>query len=344
MLGARHAASRAYANQETMRVGMTHETVEKSAREVIEITAGIKVRGAAHHSEADGHFAELIGPLNPQNPPIDLRDRVRDTLERLSRTGALPALASTATAALGIARDPKGDIAKLCRILSGDVGMVARVLRMANSAAIARRTTAHTVDDAVMALGLRKTCDILIGVCARHLYETPTPRTSVLWSHAIAVAVAAEELAVSTRRVDSRLAFLPGLFHDVGRIAFFLTDGEMAEVVEAVIASGEEEATDIERQWYGFDHAEAGATLAQDWGLAAEQCDAIRRHHQPSGVIDLATILNAADVIAYRIGTGAGTCPPASVSTGVLGLSPDEEATCVERARASFAAYQELLG
>jgi CheY-specific phosphatase CheX len=45
-------------------MGITHETVEKAAREVVEVTAGLKVRGAAHHDEADGNFAELVGTLS----------------------------------------------------------------------------------------------------------------------------------------------------------------------------------------------------------------------------------------------------------------------------------------
>jgi HD-like signal output (HDOD) protein len=283
-------------------------------------------------------------PTHESQRPGDLRERVRTTLERLSRTGSLPTLASTATAALGIARDPDGDIDKLCRIISGDMGLVSRVLRIANSAATGRRTTTRTLDDAVMAIGLRKTCDILVGVCARGLYQTASPRTISLWNHAIAVAVMAEELARFTRRADPGLAFLPGLFHDVGRIAFFLTDPTSAEVVEAVVANGEEEASAIEHQWYGFDHSEAGAILVAEWGLGAEQSEAIRLHHDPGTDNGLAAILHAADALACLLGADTGGLTPGTASRGGLGLSPEDEATCVERARASFAAYQELLG
>lgn len=45
-------------------MAITHETVEKAAREVVEITAGLKVRGAVHHDAADGNFAELVGTLS----------------------------------------------------------------------------------------------------------------------------------------------------------------------------------------------------------------------------------------------------------------------------------------
>ena len=68
-----------------------------------------------------------------------VRDRVGSTLKRLSRTGALPTLPAVASAALGIARDPEADIDELCRIIQTDVGLSARVLRIANSAVVSSR-------------------------------------------------------------------------------------------------------------------------------------------------------------------------------------------------------------
>lgn len=45
-------------------MGITHDTVEQAAREVLETTARLKVRAARHSSEADGEFAELVGTLS----------------------------------------------------------------------------------------------------------------------------------------------------------------------------------------------------------------------------------------------------------------------------------------
>lgn len=45
-------------------MSITHETVERAAREVVEVTTGFAVRGATHHREADGAFAEVVGTLS----------------------------------------------------------------------------------------------------------------------------------------------------------------------------------------------------------------------------------------------------------------------------------------
>jgi putative nucleotidyltransferase with HDIG domain len=276
----------------------------------------------------------------------DLQARVRSTLARLSQTGALPTLPAAASAALGLARDPEADVDKLCRVIQTDVGLSARVLRVANSAALGRRNPARKLQEAVITVGLRKTCDVMVAACAKRLYETGSARAEDLWNHSLAVAVAAEELARVTGRIETGCAFLPGLFHDVGRVAFFLADESAADVIDGLAANGDDAESYLEREWYGFDHAEAGAILAEDWGLALELCDAIRWHHDPreaGAAVELATILNAADCLAYRIGCGNHLEPPPDVSTVRLGFVPDEETAIAERVRIAWEEQRDLL-
>jgi putative nucleotidyltransferase with HDIG domain len=293
---------------------------------------------------------QTVENTRPQFPPTgsheDLQARVRSTLARLSQTGALPSLPAAASAALALARDPEADVDGLCRIIQTDVGLAARVLRVANSAALGRRNPARKLQEAIITVGLRKTCDIMVAACAKRLYDGASSRTEELWNHSLAVGVAAEELARLTRTVESGCAFLPGLFHDVGRVAFLIADASAAEAIAGVVANGEGDTSFFEREWYGFDHAEAGAILAEDWGLALELCDAIRWHHDPTeagAARDLAVVLNGADAIAYAIGCGLNLEPPPGVSTKALGLSPAEEAELVERVRTVWSEQRDLL-
>ena len=275
------------------------------------------------------------------------RERVRATLTRLSRTGHLPALPGVATAALAIAREPDGDMKDLAKVLQTDVGLTACILRVANSPAYGRRSEAHTVREAVMTVGLRRACDILVAICAKQLYAGQGRYTEILWNHSLAVAVAAEEVARVTRRVNPDTAFLPGLLHDIGRIAFRLADAQSFEAIQERVEAGEGESTALERECYEFDHAQVGGILTEDWGLTPEQCDAIRWHHEPDCADagrDLAPLINAADSLAYAIGLGTYREPPADVSVAALGLSSDEEAACAIRAREEFDTQKQLIG
>jgi HD-like signal output (HDOD) protein len=277
----------------------------------------------------------------------DPRARIRVALTQLARTGRLPALPGVATTALAISRDPAADTQELARVLQTDVGLTARVLRVANSPGYGRRLQARSVQEAITTLGSRKTCDILVAICVRQFYLGPSAHAAALWNHSLAVAVAAEELAQRTRRVPPGTAFLPGLLHDIGRIAFMLADPRSFEALQARIDAGEGAGTTLERECYEFDHAQVGGILAEDWGLVPEQCDAIRYHHEPDladNARELATVVNGADRLAYLIGVGTNTQPPQDVSLDTFALSAEEEAACAARVRETYDAQRLLIG
>lgn len=280
-------------------------------------------------------------------PEAARRDRIRSMLTRLARTGSLPALPAAATAALAISRDPEATPRQLSEVLQTDVGLTARMLRVANSAAFGRRCQAQTVQDAVVTLGLQPACDILVAVSLKRLYITPGRYAETLWNHSLAVAVAAEELTRATHCLTPGSAFLPALFHDIGRIVFLMADAQTFGDIEELVAAGDATRLELERDRFDFDHAQVGAILTEDWGLSARQSDAIRCHHEPehaerSG--DLAHLINAADAMAYAMGLGTGTTAPRDVSMTALGLSDEEQAACVIHAREAFALQMELLG
>jgi len=274
-----------------------------------------------------------------------LSERVRETLTSLSQTGELPTLSQTAASALRLARDPDAGIGDMCRIVGTDVGLSARILRVSNSAAYLRRTPIRTLEQAIYTLGLIRTCDLIVAASARELLGAGVD-AGILWNHALSVAVGAEEIARLTHMEQPALAFLPALFHDVGRIVFCLVDARSYAAVRQLSLSGEGEIYDVERLWYGFDHAEAGAVLAEEWGLARDQIDAIRWHHHPECAgrgRRLAKVLNAADALAYAIGDGSGHLLPADVDLDALGLETQDVLALAARVRESVAEHRQLL-
>jgi HD-like signal output (HDOD) protein len=276
-----------------------------------------------------------------------LREHVRSTLTRLSRTGELPALPAAATAALAIARDPEAGVESLARVIRADIGLSARILRAANSAAYARRMPARTLAEAVLTLGLRRTCDLLVAAGARQLFRQVPRHAERLWNHALASALMAEELARETGAADPLLTFLPGLFHDVGRIAFLLSDDDAFAIVHEHVEGRAPSQSDVERAWYGFDHAEAGAILAEDWGLVHDQVEGIRWHHQPGQAeqgVPLAALLNVADAGAYAMGFGSSrVAPNDSAGRERLGIDADRFAASLAAARSAFAVHHDLF-
>ena len=285
----------------------------------------------------------------PQDTPATeaRRAELRAALGRLSRTGELPTLPAVATSALAIARDPDADIDQLCRAIQTDVGIAARVLRVANSAMYGRRTVCKSLRDAVTTVGMRTMQDVLSAAALRSVLDLRDPVAQRLWDHALAVGIAAEELARITGTVRRGGAFIPGLFHDVGRIVFFLADPVAygAVVQQEATASNDAPIGTSEHAWCGFDHSEAGAALASDWGLPTEFVDAVRWHHDPTKapVGDrLARLIATADYVAYRIGLGASDGAPEQ-RAGQATITLDDEDAFIAQVREAFAAERSLF-
>lgn len=271
----------------------------------------------------------------------ELRHWVRRTLTALSQTGALPLPTDTGARVVAALRDPGIDAAQLVRLVESDVGLSARVLRHA-TAAPDRRAPVRTLADAVAAMGVAKARELLLLACARPALGPDDVQTRTLWSHALATALASEELAAATHAIPPGEAFLPGLLHDLGRIAFLLADGMSFDVIAHAVAVGEGDALDLEREWYGFTHAEAGAVLAEDWGLAPDQCEAIRWHHAPEEAPQgraLARILADADRVAHAAGLAMGPRRADAGRLAHVALSIEATAACAARVRRACAEH-----
>jgi HD-like signal output (HDOD) protein len=204
------------------------------------------------------------------------------------------------------------------------------------------------LSEAVLTLGLRKTCDLLVAAGARQLFGVVPQYAERLWNHALASALIAEEIARTTRVTDPSLAFLPGLFHDVGRIGFLLADDQAFAVVHQEVYAVSRVRPEVERAWYGFDHAEAGAILTEEWGLGHDQVEAIRWHHQPMQAEPrgrkLAAVLSAADAAAYALGLASGDPPPSDdEARNCLGLDAEALAQVAARARTAFDGHREIF-
>jgi HD-like signal output (HDOD) protein len=288
----------------------------------------------------------LDSSATPSADRDPVRARVHETLARFAGSETLPALPAAATAALRVARDPDVDGAALCDVIRSDVGLAARIVRVANSVLFGRLRPAKTLEEAVLTIGLRETCNVLVAASVRRVWDLPGQRARPLWRHALGTAIAAEALAATTRRADPSIAFLPGLFHDVGLIAFFLADPTGFATVQMLADAGEGETWQVERDWYEFDHAEAGRIMTESWGVAPEQAEAVGRHHDWTRATgparELAALVSGADALAHSLGFGTGLRPPA-VACAPLDLSPADEARVAERVRTVLARYSELL-
>ncbi len=146
--------------------------------------------------------------------------------------------------------------------------------------------------------------------------------------HSVAVAFAARRIAeASPAGIDPDMAYLAGLLHDVGKLAFqqVMPKG-FDSIVEQAKASGQAGYVQ-ERELLGTDHAALGRLLAERWHFPSPLATAIWLHHSPGAAASLADggslaqLINLADALARATGLAPSGSFDHPVVTGQIAES-----------------------
>jgi diguanylate cyclase (GGDEF)-like protein/putative nucleotidyltransferase with HDIG domain len=209
-------------------------------------------------------------------------DSQRSLDQALDRFSPLPVLTGTVAAVRALAADPETSNEEICATIEQDEAFAANVLRVANSALLARRFPARSVGQAIAILGRDELRRLALAARTYQFLEAVpgNGRVSRGQMHLHAIAVASYSEAVAQRcgaSVD--IAHLAGLLHDVGKLVLPLAFGEEEmEEISLEFPNGVRRA-EAEREHLGVDHAYVGALLAGRSNAGDDVYAAITFHH-----------------------------------------------------------------
>jgi len=178
------------------------------------------------------------------------------------------------------------DYKRINDIIGADVGLAAAVIKVANSPFFGMGRRVRNVTDALMVLGLKLTVHTIAGIILRRVFPDG-PNLEHFWDSSARVAHVSRWLTQQLRKrvaVHPDDAYTCGLFRDCGIPLIMAPFPEYAEVLKRANAECERGFTDIEDEAMAINHATFGAELAEEWGLPAETCLAIRHHHDRSAL------------------------------------------------------------
>lgn len=226
----------------------------------------------------------------------------------VSTTGDLAALPMTVVRLLDLLKDQTCAADKVVHVLDQDGAMTANVLKLSNSAFYGVRGTVGSTRQALVLLGNRAVLTLafatgMVPVMRRNLTGYGIDRDRY-WEHsltsAMAAGVAMDRLGDPERACE---AFTAGLVHDIGMLAL---DAHLAtNRMKLVPAFPLFNVSEREREALGFDHCDAGALLAGNWGFPSALALAIEFHHRPwdvPGDDRLAAAVLAGDMVAQMAG------------------------------------------
>lgn len=248
-----------------------------------------------------------------------LDDRTRDLIQRrvLKRVKDIPSLPQFVIETLSKLDDPKSSASDVGATLSLDEGLVVRVLRLANSAyyGLSRRIAA--VSEAITFLGFKTVKSIVLAASVYKYMDSAFSGYSLdrgsLWKHSQSVAAIARFLAGRLKEVDPEEAYIAGMTHDIGKIVLndYVRFGY--SIILRLVEEERISFCEAERQVLGFDHAQVGGLVLEQWNLPEFYAVVAANHHTPwtvpaekSEFQVAADVVHIANSICIMLGAGIG--------------------------------------
>jgi HD-like signal output (HDOD) protein len=219
---------------------------------------GILAKIRRHAAVASGNFAVMFKEVDI--PP-------------------LPAAASRLVAEINRS-DP--DLDRIVTLISSSTGIAAKVIKTVNSSLFGLRVSVASIKHAVNLLGFRNIQSIALGYAT--MTALPAPRGDLFdheafWTDSLMRAMMARTFCKRALPDQHEEAFTASLLAD---IALPVLLSVWKEYYEPVIQDWQESPrrlSEIERDQFGWDHAQAGAWIAQSWELPEDVVCYIGAHN-----------------------------------------------------------------
>jgi len=205
----------------------------------------------------------------------DFAEKVKDI-----RIPPLPAAAARLIAEIN-RTDP--DMERLVQVISSSPETAAKVIQTINSSIFSLRNPVISVRHAAALLGLRHLRPIALSFAM--VGAVPRPPEDVFhheafWSDSLIRAMFSRSFATRACPGDKEVAFTASLLADLALpVLLLVRPRSYAPVVKRWNGSGHR-LSQIERQIYGWDHAQAGAYILGTWGLPRELTRLVELHTQ----------------------------------------------------------------
>ena len=207
-------------------------------------------------------------------------------IEQIQNLPTLPAVIGRLNKAI---EDRNANAEMVSKIIQDDPAMMARILRVVNSAFYGVSQPVASIQQAVSLLGFIAVKNIAMTTSAFSAFsikEQTDFNREEFWRHSICVGIATSVLYRSSKgRLQQPIApdllHLAGLVHGIGIIIF--EQYFRIKFMVALLLSQKEgiPLQQTEEAALGVDHCEVGAWLGGKWNLPPEVVECIRWHQEP---------------------------------------------------------------
>lgn len=219
----------------------------------------------------------------------------------------LPPCPATLASIMREARSPLGTLDKIAHLIGSDAGLVAPLLKLANSPLMGLRSKVTSVMHAVSLLGLQNTLNLVHNIALRQSLEGNGQSFEKFWERSSLAATVAEKIGARFPGVSRDDAYIAALFHDCGIPMLIQRFPDYRDKVMSQSARGVPICA-TESAHFFTNHAVVGNMLTRSWGLPPHVCKAILFHHDATifstpgdqlddSVLDLIAVMHMAEYI-----------------------------------------------
>ena len=226
----------------------------------------------------------------------------------VSKIDSLPSLPALYIELVEELKSEDASIARVGDIISKDIGLTAKILKLVNSAFFGLPQHISSPAKAASLLGVDLIKAIVLTSGTFDKFERLKVRGFSLddmWQHAMGSAACAKIIAQQSGfgRKDADMAFMSALLHDIGKLLIAAHLPEKFALVQNHINRHKSAVAAAEMAVIGTTHAAMGAYLLGLWGLPDPIIEAAAFHHDPgrmpSSRLNAAVIAHVADALAH---------------------------------------------
>lgn len=279
-------------------VQLIHEVKQRHPRTSRIILSGLSDQreiaeclGETHQFFAKPFTAKTLKATLTRLCGLDTYLRDEKLCSLAARLGTLPSFPSLYLDIMQELATENPSVENIAHIVAQDPAMTAKMLQIANSAALGLAHPVHSSFDAVQFVGTSTVRSLALSAHVFSAFEkTALKNFSIagLWEHAIKTATLARAIlrASGADPAEVEDAYTAGMLHDLGKM---MLAANLPDQFQQAVNLAHEHRLPLhaaEQQVFGATHAGVGAYLLGLWGLPAPIVEAVAFHHCPGQSAD----------------------------------------------------------
>lgn len=224
----------------------------------------------------------------------------KQTLDKLLANA--PVLPSVVSKMLVLDKNSDDYYEGVLSLASEDPFIAAKIIFLANSAALAGRTKIETLTQAVVRVGVNQVSSLITSISLTKSFKPTQQSHRNLWLHSLQVAIAAAKIA-QLNQVNGEQAYLSGLLHEIGRFILMTSDVDKFNSLSEDLQSTSPELIKQEAEIFGYNSIDVTMNTLRAWhipdtisnAIVAHLLNTIEGYFDPTELLETTTALDASD-------------------------------------------------